>query len=320
MADELGLDELRSEALTNIGTSRLWTGDVRGFEDLEQSIAIADGLNSVQSARAYGNLASSLVDFGELERAAEMLDEARRRAERFGLDDWLLWLRGELAWPSYYAGDWDDAARRLDELMAEFVEHPFWMEMPCRVLRGRMRLARGDTRGAHEDAERSLELARVAKDPQVLWPALAFAARAFFPTDRQRADDHVAEVLSEWRAQGCPLSSESNWSADAAVVISLVGREAEFLAAVGHAQRSSPWRQAAAAYVSGNPSTAAKIYGEIGAGPDEAFARLRAADNLVREGRRAEADVELDAALSFWRSAGATAYVREGEALLAASA
>ncbi len=100
MAEELGLDELRAEALTNIGTSRLWTGDAGGFEDLEQSIAIADAINSVESARAYGNLASSLVDFGELERAAEMLDEARRRAERFGLDDWLLWLRGELAWPS----------------------------------------------------------------------------------------------------------------------------------------------------------------------------------------------------------------------------
>jgi hypothetical protein len=40
----------------------------------------------------------------------------------------------------------------------------------------------------------------------------------------------------------------------------------------------------------------------------------------VREGRRADADIELDAALSFWRSAGAAAYVREGETLLAASA
>ena len=194
------------------------------------------------------------------------------------------------------------------------------METPCRWVRGRMRLARGDAKGAHDDAERALELARAAKDPQVLWPALAFAARAFLPTDRQRADDHVAEILSEWEAQGCPLSSESDWTADAAVVIPLVGREAEFLAGAGRAQKPWPWRQAASAYVSGNPSAAAEIYREIGAGPDEAFARLRAADKLVREGRRAEADVELDAALSFWRSVGATAYVREGEALLAASA
>ena len=58
----------------------------------------------------------------------------------------------------------------------------------------------------------------------------------------------------------------------------------------------------------------------MGAGPHEAYARLRAAENLVREGRRAEADAELERALAFWRTAGATAYVREGEALLAASA
>ena len=35
------------------------------------------------------------------------------------------------------------------------------------------------------------------------------------------------------------------------------------------------------------------------------------------EGRRAEADAELKRSLAFWRSVGATAYVREGEALLA---
>jgi hypothetical protein len=46
---------------------------------------------------------------------------------------------------------------------------------------------------------------------------------------------------------------------------------------------------------------------------------LRAAEGFVREGRRAEADVELKRALAFWRSVGATAYVREAEALLAAA-
>jgi hypothetical protein len=52
----------------------------------------------------------------------------------------------------------------------------------------------------------------------------------------------------------------------------------------------------------------------------EAFYRLRAAEQLVVEGRRAEADDQLGPALGFYRSVGATRYVREGEALLAASA
>jgi tetratricopeptide (TPR) repeat protein len=320
MAEKLGLDELQAHALDNIGVSRLGIGDRGGFEDLERSIQIGDAINSVESARAYGNLASALVDFGELDRSFEMLKEARSRAERFGLDDWLRWLRGEFAWPPYFAGRWDDALIQVDELIDDFSEHPFWMESPCRVLRGRIRLGRGDTAGAQEDAERSLELARAAKDPQVFWPALAFGARALVRSDQQRADDLLAEILSEWKAQQWSRWAESTWLPDAAVVLPLVGREAQFLEGLGQEGVPSLWRRAAVAYVSGDPFAAAEIYGKMGTGPDAAYARLRAAESLAAEGRRAEANAELEQALAFWRTAGATAYVREGEKLLAASA
>lgn len=46
----------------------------------------------------------------------------------------------------------------------------------------------------------------------------------------------------------------------------------------------------------------------------------RSAKRFVAEGRRAEADVQLQKALAFWRSVGATRYTREGETLLAATA
>jgi hypothetical protein len=52
----------------------------------------------------------------------------------------------------------------------------------------------------------------------------------------------------------------------------------------------------------------------------EMFYRLRAAEALVAEGRRAEADEQLRPALAFYRSVRATRYVQEGEALLAVSA
>jgi hypothetical protein len=53
---------------------------------------------------------------------------------------------------------------------------------------------------------------------------------------------------------------------------------------------------------------------------DEAQARLRAAEQLVATGRRAEADVQLQKSRAFWLSVGATRYIRQCEALLAASA
>jgi hypothetical protein len=65
---------------------------------------------------------------------------------------------------------------------------------------------------------------------------------------------------------------------------------------------------------------AADILQEIGDASTEAFCRLRAAEALVAKGRRAEADEQLRPALAFYRGVGATRYVREGEAVLAASA
>ena len=316
MSEDLDLDELRAHALDNIGTARVQSGDRGGMEELKLSIEIADAINSVESARAYGNLASALSDLGELKEAFAILAEARVRAERFGLDDWLLWLRSESAFPSYYSGSWDESLRELDELIEEFQEHPFWVESPCRVLRGQMRLARGDEIGAREDAALALELARAGKDPQVLWPAVAFATRAVVSSDRESADALLTELLTEWQERGLPRAMELSWMPDAAIALTQMGREAEFLAAP---QPSDPswWRQATDALLSGDPLRAAEIYSDIGSRPDEAYARLRAAEALIREGRRAEADVQLEHALAFWRSVGATAFLREGEALLA---
>jgi hypothetical protein len=50
------------------------------------------------------------------------------------------------------------------------------------------------------------------------------------------------------------------------------------------------------------------------------YARLRGAEALVAAGRRADADEQLQRALAFYRSVGATAYIREAEALFAATA
>ena len=58
----------------------------------------------------------------------------------------------------------------------------------------------------------------------------------------------------------------------------------------------------------------------MGARSAAGFFHLQAATRLAGEGPRAEADTQLNEALGFYRSVGASRYVREGEALLAASA
>ena len=150
-----------------------------------------------------------------------------------------------------------------------------------------------------------------------LLPSLSFAARLAVNSDPKRAGALLTELLDEWNAQGRSRSSELSWTPDAAVVLASVGGEDAYLSAVGESTVDSPWRRALVAFVSGDPAAAAEIYADIGAGPDEAYARLRTTELFLREGRRADADVELQKAMAFWRKAGATAYIREGEALLA---
>jgi hypothetical protein len=159
----------------------------------------------------------------------------------------------------------------------------------------------------------------VGKDPQVLWPGLVFTARVCALEDPQRALELAREVLSGWQELGL-ASGGSEWLGELAIVLDVVGKQDEFLEAHADEKTSTPWLDAAAAYAAGDFDRAADAYAEIGALPQQAYARLRAAERLVREGQRAEADARLEPSLAFWRSVDAKAYVREGEALLAASA
>ena len=321
MMEELGGDEEgRAFVLNNIGSARVRAGDVGGLDDLEESVAISEGINSADIARGYGNLASLVTDLGQLGRRAELLEKGVAAAKRFGLADDRLWLGSELLWQPYWEGRWDEASRGLDEQIDDLEAKGFWMETPCRWLRARIRLGRGDRRGAVADFERTIERARLGKDPQLMWPVLSFGARVFADSDSQKANDFVNEVLAEWKALAYPTPMASDWLGDLAIALDALGRADELVEGAAAAKSATPWLEAAQAFASGKFAGAADVYEKIGALPDEAYARLRAARAFVDQGRRGEADLQLERSLAFFRRAGATAYVREGEALLAASA
>ena len=82
----------------------------------------------------------------------------------------------------------------------------------------------------------------------------------------------------------------------------------------------TPWFEAARRVVSGDLPGAADICVAIGTRPDEAYARLRCAELFVHAGRRPAAEAQLDRALAFYRSVGATTYMGQAETLLSASA
>ena len=82
----------------------------------------------------------------------------------------------------------------------------------------------------------------------------------------------------------------------------------------------SRWVGVADAIARGELERAANRCADIGTLPDEAYVRLVAAKALADAGRHEDAEDQLERALSFHRSVGADAYVREAEQVAAALA
>ena len=136
-------------------------------------------------------------------------------------------------------------------------------------------------------------------------------------------DRRAAEILEEVLTEQAELNQLGFASMDSYALAWLaltLDREEEVAELLNSDPLDTPWIRAGKAVLAGDLAAGADLLGEIGARTQEAFLRLRAAEQLVEEGRRAEADEQLNRALAFYRSVGATRYVREGEALLAASA
>jgi class 3 adenylate cyclase len=321
IADQLGLDDMRARALNYLGTSRVLSGDRGGLADLERAVAIAVQRNLPESVEAYVNLGACLVELGDLARGFARQAEGRQAAERFGITGWLRHLRAERVLEYYWRGRWDLALRRANEFIAESeTSSRHYMESVCRLARGRIRLARGDLPAALEDANKQLAFARMAADPQLVNSALAFRARVALATgDRDQAGAYARELLAMLVKQA-ELHAVAEWSADLAAVLVGLGRGSDLRELAASKVVSTPWLEAAAAFAGSRFEQAADQYAEMGSLPDEAFAHLRAAERLLATSRRVEGNMQLQRAIAFYGKVRASAYLREAEALLAATA
>jgi tetratricopeptide (TPR) repeat protein len=320
IAEALALHDLRAGALITIGTSRAAQGEDAGLEDFRRGLDLAVAQGSGTAIQGYIGLADRLIDTGDLEGGLEARAEARRISERLGVGIGLDWVRGERPGELYTLGRWDEALQLAEEFITfSCSSGGHYLEGTCRQVRGGILLARGDLERALDDADRALEQGRSAKDPQALYPALAFAARVRFVGGR--ADDAGAlldELLDGVRAtRDAPIGYA--WLRSAALTARSLSRDDEVIEALAALPRT-PWVDAAIQIAAGDFAAAAQRYAEMGAKPDEAYSRLAAAEELVAQGRRGAAESELRKALAFLRSVDASVLVRRGEQLLAASA
>jgi class 3 adenylate cyclase/tetratricopeptide (TPR) repeat protein len=315
LAEQLGLEDVRPHALNSIGTARFYLGDAAGIADIERSLDLALAAGS-HVATSYNNLAFMHLLAGDVRRDRELREEARRQAERFGDEITLRFVRGALPPLDYCRGDWEAAAAGADSFIAECeAGSPHYMESNVRWPRAFMRLARADGEGAATDALRAEQLARDSRDYQMMLPALAVRLRVEMELGTTARAAPLADELlaSSPHHSARPASVELAW---AATPLGIVPQVCDWVGAIPY---RSLWSDAALAIVDDDLVRAADLFAEIGSLPDEAYARLRAAEQFVAGGRRADADAQLERSLAFWRSVEATRYVREGEARLAAA-
>jgi class 3 adenylate cyclase/tetratricopeptide (TPR) repeat protein len=316
MAERLGLGALLARNLNTAGVSRVESGDPGGLDDLARAAEIARAANSLEEeTQASTNRTWMVVMLGDVRRAWDLHLQDCELVERFGSPSMLLWERGERLFYLYWRGEWSEAARRAETFLQEVAATGHYLEGAVLAIEARIARARGDIAGALLLAGKALDRTRSAADPQVVQPCLALLAGLHADAgDAQAAMPFLDELLlASQRAELVKV----NVPIDAAWVAVRLRRTEDLLGIYRPAAESSRWIAAAVAIASGAYAEAADLLEEIGSVPDEAFARLRAAEQLAQVGRRPEADAQLARALAFWRSVGAFRYVGEGEALLA---
>jgi hypothetical protein len=316
LAEALGLDDLTASSLISVGTARAAEGDPGGVDDIKRGAQIAESVRASEAARGYNNLSYVLEFSGDLAGARDAWANGREWAERAGSAPLLRFITATFSAWAWLEGDWDTALRIADEFIAECeagAASP--LEPNVHVTRSFIRLARADAENAFEDAQRAVELTHHEEDPELQLIALQGLLLVQLETDRvPEAQVTARELLNHERTVKVhPALFTLAFAAERLRLKSDVQTKVDRL------QIPTRWSEASSAILANDFAAAADIFAEMGARPHEALTRFRAAQALVANDQRVEADAQLQSALAFWRSVGATRYVRKSERLLAAS-
>jgi class 3 adenylate cyclase len=319
LAEEFEWAEGMSMAHGTLGTARVDLGDRGGLEDLERSVELAASVGALgELSRALNNLSTQLGILGDLNRGYEVRLEGAKVAERMGSDVDIQWFLAVLSEYPYRFGEWGESLRMADEFLGKVDSgEPHYASWQVLARRAEIRLARGAEADAMADAGRALQLVVAIPDPQARYFTNALCARVFVSARREQAIRLTREVIDDLLGGIGPA-----FAAIALPTLASTALRLELLPELAAALENhvpTPWIEVVRRYAAGDFDGAADLLGEIGSKPEEAEARLHAAEQLAAAGRTDEAAQQLQQAVAFYRSVGATRYLQECESLLAAA-
>jgi tetratricopeptide (TPR) repeat protein len=318
MAEALEVDELRAHSLATIGLAKVYLGDPTGAQDEVRALEIAMAVSSPVAGSIANNVAVHAFFSFEFRRSGELFEEGLRIAERLGDASGARWLRAQVGQIALLLGRWDESLQLMDEFIHECeAGSPHYMEGTARRERARVREARGDLAGALADYEGALSLARAVNDPQELLPNLAAVSAAF---ETRGHVDQARALARELVGVARSYPQDAAYAMSMDFLFTRVAREhePELREILGNAPFPQ-WKGLDFACLDREFVRAAEMWSEGGSPTWEARLRLRAAEELIETGRRAEGEVELARALAFYRTVGATFFIQRGEALQAES-
>jgi class 3 adenylate cyclase/tetratricopeptide (TPR) repeat protein len=303
--------ELRARLLDVIGTSRVAQGDEGGIEDQRRAVEAArEGRAIFELHTAINNLGVSMARLGRLRDAEETAAERRAIINELGVTAYTLpFLVASEADADYCAGRWTAALEAIEGFLAGLPEGAtHTVESDLRAMRAMIQLARDRVPEARADVERACAVASSSRDaPAVAYTLCvrAMVALAEGLNAAAAADFEELLVVGDPLDEGL-LNNGAHLPAFAWLALDL-GRPDDVLAVLDRPP-STPWTRVGQAILAGDAAGAADLLAEIGHRPAEAYARLRAGGD------------QIERALDFYRSVGATLYIREGAALLGTSA
>jgi tetratricopeptide (TPR) repeat protein len=274
LAEELGRDDIRSNALNSRGIARAHLGDAGGVADLEQAVELADRSGAaIEMTIARNNCGAVLEGYGRLAEARDILVEAIDLAARYGTPGGGQWAEMHLVLFLRFAGQLEEAAaalRDLDERVAPETQLKALLD----YCTGWILAVRGEIAEALPLLEQMLDSARRSRDSQAVAPALCGLALVHCLAGREaKAEPAIRELLTT------PGYTHPSYAThELVLLLADRGREDEMREALRTSPAESAWTRAHGAVVSGDLAVAAERYGAMGAHFLEAWARLVAAE------------------------------------------
>jgi hypothetical protein len=213
-------------------------------------------------------------------------------------------------------GRWDEALEQADAFVAECSTSPHYQEGLVRNARSFIRLGRGDTAGADEDRDVVLEQARRIRDPQRIVSALADSALGLVLAGRESEARVLARETLAFVRENVEMAGAAS---ELLIPGDALGVRDEFAELVPLAPEG-PWKDLLLAGSAGDMTCVADLYASFGVSTHEAFTRMFLGEDLIASGQQTDGAAQLERALAFYRSVGATFLVDRGKALLAKEA